>query len=74
MNYGALFAFKDFILERKPEIWIFRYRYDGETANSMDKDYFTLMQFFLNGILPSMLCQNHTQLVKGGLGRLIHTH
>jgi hypothetical protein len=33
MNYGNSFAFKDFILERG-EIWIFRYRYDGETANS----------------------------------------
>jgi hypothetical protein len=34
MNYGNSFAFKDFILERKPEKYEFSDIYDGETANS----------------------------------------
>jgi hypothetical protein len=36
----------------------------------MDKDYFTLMQFSAKwDPIPSMLCQNHTQLVKGFMGQ-----
>ena len=36
----------------------------------MDKDYFSLMEFSAKwDPIPSMLCQNHTQLVKGFMGQ-----
>jgi hypothetical protein len=36
----------------------------------MEKDYFTLMEFSAKwDPIPSMLCQNHTQLVKGFMGQ-----
>jgi hypothetical protein len=36
----------------------------------MEKDYFTLMEFSAKwDVIPSMLCQNHTQLVKGFMGQ-----
>jgi hypothetical protein len=35
----------------------------------MDKDYFTLMQFSAKWDPIPMLCQNHTQLVKGFMGQ-----
>jgi hypothetical protein len=71
MNYGNSFAFKDFILERKPEKYEFS---DIDMTEKrripMDKDYFTLMQFSAKwDPIPSMLCQNHTQLVKGFMGQ-----
>jgi hypothetical protein len=70
MNYVNSFAFKDFILERKPEKYEFS---DIDMTEKrripMDKD-FTLMQFSAKwDPIPSMLCQNHTQLVKGFMGQ-----
>ncbi|WP_281232170.1 asparagine synthetase B [Flavobacterium gelatinilyticum] len=71
LNYGNSFAFKDFILERKPEVYEFS-DIDMTTKRRipMDKDYFTLMEFSAKwDPIPSMLCQNHTQLVKGFMGQ-----
>ena len=71
MNYGSTFAFKDFILERRPE----QYEFSDidmtlKRRISMEKDYFTLMEFSAKwDPIPSMLCQNHTQLVKGFMGQ-----
>jgi hypothetical protein len=66
----STFAFKDFILERKPEKYEFS---DIDMTEKrripMDKDYFTLMQFSAKwDPIPSMLCQNH-KLVKGFMGQ-----
>ncbi|MFV8344084.1 asparagine synthetase B [Flavobacterium sp. XS2P39] len=71
MNYSNSFAFKDFILERRPEQYEFS---DIDLTSSrripMEKDYFTLMEFSAKwDPIPSMLCQNHTQLVKGFMGQ-----
>jgi hypothetical protein len=71
MNYGNAFAFKDFILERNPEKYEFS---DIDMTEKrivpMEKDYFTLMEFSAKwDPVPSMLCQNHTQLVKGFMGQ-----
>lgn len=71
MNYGNTFAFKDFSLERSPEKYEFS---DIDMTEKrripMDKDYFTLMEFSAKwDPIPSMLCQNHTQLVKGFMGQ-----
>ena len=71
INYGNTFAFKDFILERRPE----QYEFSDidmtlKRRIPMEKDYFTLMEFSAKwDPIPSMLCQNHTQLVKGFMGQ-----
>ncbi|AOZ98386.1 asparagine synthetase B [Flavobacterium commune] len=71
LNYGNSLAFKDFILERSPEKYEFS---DIDMTEKrivpMEKDYFTLMEFSAKwDPIPSMLCQNHTQLVKGFMGQ-----
>jgi len=71
LNYGNSFAFKDFILERRPEVYEFSdIDMTGKRRVTMEKDYFTLMEFSAKwDPIPSMLCQNHTQLVKGFMGQ-----
>ncbi len=71
LNYNNSFAFKNFILDRKPEHYEFS---DIDTTEKrkipMEKDYFTLMDFSAKWHpIPTMLCQNHTQLVKGFMGQ-----
>jgi hypothetical protein len=71
IDYTKTFAFKDFILDRKPEHYEFS---DIDMTEKrripMEKDYFTLMEFSAKwDFVPSMLCQNHTQLVKGFMGQ-----
>jgi len=71
LNYANSFAFKDFTLERKPEVYEFS-DIDMTTKRRipMEKDYFSLMEFSAKwDPIPSMLCQNHTQLVKGFMGQ-----
>ncbi|MDR6764688.1 hypothetical protein J2Y38_004922 [Flavobacterium sp. 2755] len=71
LNYANSFAFKDFILERRPEVYEFSdIDMTGKRRVPMEKDYFTLMEFSAKwDPIPSMLCQNHTQLVKGFMGQ-----
>ncbi|WP_395064031.1 asparagine synthetase B [Flavobacterium sp.] len=71
IDYTKTFAFKDFILDRKPEHYEFSNIDLTEKRNMpMEKDYFTLMEFSAKwDVIPSMLCQNHTQLVKGFMGQ-----
>ncbi len=71
LNFQNSFAFKDFTLERRPDKYEFS---DIDTTENrrlpMDADYFTLMEFSAKwDPIPSMLCQNHTQLVKGFMGQ-----
>ncbi|MXO06273.1 asparagine synthetase B [Flavobacterium sp. HBTb2-11-1] len=71
LNYDNSFAFKNFTLERRPEVYEFS-DIDMTTKRRilMEKDYFTLMEFSAKwDPIPSMLCQNHTQLVKGFMGQ-----
>ena len=71
LDYSRSFAFKDFTLERRPE----RYEFSDIDMTEkrripFEKDYFTLMDFSAKwDVVPSMLCQNHTQLVKGFMGQ-----
>jgi hypothetical protein len=71
IDYTKTFAFKDFILDRMPE----RYEFSDIDMTEkrripMEKDYFTLMDFSAKwDVIPAMLCQNHTQLVKGFMGQ-----
>lgn len=71
LNYNNSFAFKNYILERKPEKYEFS---DIDTTDKrrvpMEKDYFTLMDFSAKwDPIPTMLCQNHTSLIKGFMGQ-----
>ena len=71
INYANSFAFKDFTLNRKPEHYEFS---DIDMTEKrripMEKDYFTLMEFSAKwDPIPSMLCQNQTQLIKGFMGQ-----
>lgn len=71
IDYSQTFAFKDYILERRPE----RYEFSNidmteKRKVQFEKDYFTLMEYSAKwDVIPSMLCQNHTQLVKGFMGQ-----
>jgi hypothetical protein len=71
IDYSRTFAFKEYILERRPE----RYEFSDIDMTEkrkvpFEKDYFTLMEYSAKwDVIPSMLCQNHTQLVKGFMGQ-----
>ncbi|MFN2261737.1 MAG: asparagine synthetase B [Psychroflexus sp.] len=71
INYNKTFAFTDFILEKSPNV----YEYSSIDLTSRrkipkEKDYFTLMDFSAKwDPIPTMLCQNHTALVKGFMGQ-----
>lgn len=71
IDYNNSFAFKDYILERNPVVYEFSDIDMTMKRNIMpDKDYFTLMDYSAKwDPIPSMLCQNHTQLVKGFMGQ-----
>jgi len=71
IDFSKTFAFKDFILDRKPEYYEFSSIDMTEKRQlPMEKDYFTLMEFSAKwDVIPTMLCQNHTQLVKGFMGQ-----
>ncbi|WP_298120241.1 asparagine synthetase B [Flavobacterium sp.] len=71
IDYSSTFAFKDFILERRPEKYEFSdIDMSVKRKIPMEKDYFTLMEFSAKwDVIPTMLCQNHTQLVKGFMGQ-----
>ncbi|WP_370519382.1 asparagine synthetase B [Flavobacterium sp. 9AF] len=74
IDYTNSFAFKDFILERNPEKYEFSNIDTTEDRVKkrvpFEKDYFSLMDFSAKwDPIPTMLCQNHTQLVKGFMGQ-----
>lgn len=71
INYSNTFAFTDFILERSPMVYEFS-SIDMTSKRKIKKevDYFSLMNFSAKwDPVPSMLCQNHTALVKGFMGQ-----
>ncbi len=72
LDFTKTFAFSEFILERSPLIYEFS---SIDTTNKRvnvprTSDYFTLMNFSAKwDPIPTMLCQNHTALVKGFMGQ-----
>ncbi|MGB5420066.1 asparagine synthetase B [Algibacter sp.] len=71
IDYNKTFAFTDFILERNPKVYEFS-SIDMTRKRMIPKttDYFSLMEFSAKwDPIPSMLCQNHTALVKGFMGQ-----
>ena len=71
IDYAKTFAFKDYTLDRKPEHYEFSdIDMTEKRQMPMEKDYFTLMEFSAKwDVIPSMLCQNQTQLIKGFMGQ-----
>lgn len=71
IDYSKTFAFTDFVLERDPMVYEFS-SIDTTTKRRIPKesDYFSLMDFSAKwDPIPTMLCQNHTSLVKGFMGQ-----
>ncbi len=71
IDFNKTFAFKDFTLERSPLVYEFS-SIDMTTKRKIAKetDYFSLMDFSAKwDPIPTMLCQNHTALVKGFMGQ-----
>ena len=71
LNFDNTFAFKDFTLEKNPN----QYEYstiDATRTRKLKKnlDFFTLFEFSAKwDPVPSMLCQNHEQVIKGFMGQ-----
>ena len=71
LYFSKTFAFKEFILERDPNIYEFS-SIDVTSTRRIpkDSDYFTLMDYSAKwDPIPTMLNQNHTALVKGFMGQ-----
>lgn len=72
LNYDNCFAFKDFQLETNPYVYEFStIDVDPRNRQVTEKtDFFTLFEFSAKwDPVPSMLCQNHTMVIKGFMGQ-----
>lgn len=71
LNFDNCFAFKDFLIETNPAEY--EHASIDNTNNRAvreEDDYFTLFDFSAKwDIVPTMLCQNHTQTIKGFMGQ-----
>jgi len=72
LNYDQCFAFKNFTLETNPYI----YEYSNIDVNpntrnvTEETDLFTLFDYSAKwDLIPSILCQNHTNTVRGFMGQ-----
>ena len=71
LDYSQTFAFKDFVLEKNPN----QYEYSSIDATQSRKlkkelDFFVLFDFSAKwDPVPTMLCQNHEQVIKGFMGQ-----
>ncbi|MBT6440614.1 MAG: asparagine synthetase B [Flavobacteriales bacterium] len=77
LDFNTTFAFKDFQLKKNP----LEYEYSSIDADKLHKrtpeelDYFTLFDFSAKwDPVPTMLCQNHTPVVKGFFGQTTAFH
>lgn len=73
LDYSNTFAFKDFRLVENPEVYEFS-NIDATEARhgkvNQTTDFFTLFDFSAKwDPVPTMLCQNHTQVIKGFMGQ-----
>ncbi|MDX1761909.1 MAG: asparagine synthetase B [Christiangramia sp.] len=71
IDFNKTFAFTDFELERSPMVYEFS-SIDMTSKRQIQKesDYFTLMDYSAKwDVVPTMLTQNHTRLVKGFMGQ-----
>ncbi|NND77962.1 MAG: asparagine synthetase B [Flavobacteriales bacterium] len=72
LNFDGTFAFENFQLEKNPM------KYEFSTIDATDihakigqmKDFFTLFEFSAKwDVIPTMLTQNHEQVIKGFMGQ-----
>nr|WP_093367639.1 asparagine synthetase B [Psychroflexus sediminis] len=71
LDYSKTMAFTDFILEKNPLVYEYS-SIDMTQKRTVPKsqDYFTLMDYSAKwDPIPTMLCQNHTAVVKGFMGQ-----
>jgi len=71
LDYSETLAFKDFTLVRNPVEYEFSDIDVTRTRKvSKENDYFTLFDFSAKwDPVPTMLCQNHTKIIKGFMGQ-----
>lgn len=71
IDYNKTFAFTNFTLEQNPMIYEFSsIDMTQKRMITSTSDYFSLMEFSAKwDPIPTMLCQNHTALVKGFMGQ-----
>jgi hypothetical protein len=71
LNFNQTFAFKDFTLERGPMTYEHASIDNTHTRFvNESSDYFTLFDFSAKwDVVPAMLCQNHTNTIKGFMGQ-----
>ena len=72
INFNKTFAFKDFILVRNPTEYEFSSIDMTRKRNVIKRtsDYFSLQEYSAKwDAIPTMLTQNHTQLIKGFMGQ-----
>lgn len=71
IDYSKTMAFTDYILEKDPMVYEYSSIDMTSTRNiPKTKDYFTLMDYSAKwDPIPTMLCQNHTAVVKGFMGQ-----
>ncbi|WP_111308226.1 asparagine synthetase B [Confluentibacter sediminis] len=71
VDYNKTFAFTNFTLEQSPMVYEFSsIDMTQKRMITSTSDYFSLMEFSAKwDPIPTMLCQNHTALVKGFMGQ-----
>lgn len=71
IDFSKTFAFKDYILERSPNVYEFSsIDMTRKRQIPFKTDYFSLMEYSAKwDPIPTMLTQNHTSLVKGFMGQ-----
>ncbi len=71
LNYSKTFAFQNFTIETNPHVYEFS-DIDVTLTRKLkqDEDYFSLFEFSAKwDPVPTMLCQNHKNLIKGFMGQ-----
>ncbi len=71
LDYSKTFAFQDFKLETNPHVYEFS-NIDVTLDRKVrkDEDYFSLFEFSAKwDPVPTMLCQNHKNMIKGFMGQ-----
>ncbi|HMS97843.1 MAG TPA: asparagine synthetase B [Saprospiraceae bacterium] len=70
LDYSKTFAFKDFELILNPMVYEHSDIDNKDRGIDVEADYFNLFDFSAKwDPIPSMLCQNHTQTIKGFMGQ-----
>ena len=71
LDYSNTFAFENFKLEKNPYVYEFSDIDATDTRKVIrENDFFTLFEFSAKwDPIPTMLCQNHNNLIKGFMGQ-----